>query len=148
MLPLRLGGDGPTGWSAEQHARLCADLVAIKRTAPLCAFTWTVAGADQPPVVVYYFGMNGEGLGFAPTNLTAGSGGTAGAIIFRFATGRFVDPYEVGAPFKPRQAKVTLAGTTYRKGMYTLLSDGVSIKAFDAAGSLVNPCPSGSCVLW
>lgn len=145
MLPLRLGGNATTGWTAEQHARLCADVVALKRTSPLCVFTWaTVSGASAAPVVVSYFGMNGVGLGHAPTNLSA----AADAIIFRFASGRFTDPYGIGAPFKPRKAKVTFAGSTYRNGTYTLLSDGISIKAFNAAGAAVNPQPAGSCVIW
>lgn len=38
-LPLRLTGNPETGWSANQHARFCADLIAARRTAPFARLT-------------------------------------------------------------------------------------------------------------
>jgi hypothetical protein len=41
-LPIRLGGSAADGWTATQHARVCADMVSVKRTAPLAVVSVTV----------------------------------------------------------------------------------------------------------
>lgn len=144
-LPLRLGGDAETGWTATQHARFCADLVAAKRTAKLCTLSWdAVSIASTPATITSYRGMNGAGLGFAPTSSVA----TADAITFLFTSGRFTDDYQVSAPILVRHARVTAAGSTYRKPVVTLHPNGVTIRFFDAAGAIVNPQPGGTCSLW
>ena len=145
ILPLRLGGDDETGVTAAQHARLAADLVAVKRVSPFCVFAWTgQLGLDGLAPVTYYFGMNGEGLAFAPVNSTPG----ADSIAFRFSAGSFSDSYQISAPFRPRKAAVTFSGTTLCTGTHDLLADGVQIYGWDAAGDPVNPVPAGYCVLW
>jgi hypothetical protein len=55
-LPLRLGDD----FTPEQHARLCADVAALKRTAPLCVFTYLQDGASI--TIENYLGRDGEGV--------------------------------------------------------------------------------------
>lgn len=40
-FPMRLGGDRETGWPVEDHARLAADIVALKRTAPFAVMNYT-----------------------------------------------------------------------------------------------------------
>ena len=45
-LPIRLGGDELEGWTATQHARFAADLLAARRTAPLMVLQITAAGGD------------------------------------------------------------------------------------------------------
>jgi hypothetical protein len=145
-LPLRLGGDALTGLTAEQHARLAADLVALKRTQPLAAFTWTApGGADAAATITFYAGMNGSGLAHTPTSGVISGGG---ALQFLWASGRFVDEYQVSAPIRPRVAVVTFSGATYRKPIWDLRANGVVVRAFDAAGAAVNPQPGGTCVLW
>jgi hypothetical protein len=65
-LPLRLTGDSAThGWSAPQHARMCADMLAAWRTAPLAVMTVEV-GASAVTLVSYH-GRNGIGSEYAPT---------------------------------------------------------------------------------
>jgi hypothetical protein len=145
-LPLRLGGDALTGLTAEQHARLAADLVALKRTQPIAVFTWDApGGADTAATITFYTGMNGSGLAHAPT---AGVISGGGALQFTWSSGRFVDEYQVSCPIRPRIAVASFAGATYRKPILAILANGVVIRAFDAAGSAVNPQPGGTCVLW
>jgi hypothetical protein len=67
-LPLPLGGDAATGWTAEQHARLCADLVACSRTLPFAVVYFQSAG------ILDYLGMNGVGAAYAPTAVYNGVG--------------------------------------------------------------------------
>lgn len=74
-LPIRLGGSAEEGWSPQQHARLCADLVAIKRVSPLATLRVTQSSVSPfATSVVTYFGQNGSGLAYAPTVTVNGSG--------------------------------------------------------------------------
>lgn len=66
MLPLRLGAGNNTGVSAEQHARLCADLLAVHRTCPSVTLVVRVdatAGATQ---VLLYESRLDRGVKKAP----------------------------------------------------------------------------------
>lgn len=65
-LPMRLGGDAATGWAPEQHARACADAVAMGRTAPFARVRIAIVDASNGSVTAYS-GMDGIGLAHAPT---------------------------------------------------------------------------------
>ena len=68
--PFRLGGAGnEEGITPEQHARMCADLVAMWRSLPLA-----VVEVDDDGTVLSYKGRNGSGVSAAPTVVAAGSG--------------------------------------------------------------------------
>ena len=43
-LPLRLGGSDLEGWAPNQHARMCADITAVRRTSPFAIVGFTLAG--------------------------------------------------------------------------------------------------------
>lgn len=62
-LPLRLG---PGGITAEQHARLCADLTAVDRTLPCLSLTVWLNGAGPTVGFARYVGRNGSGPKSAP----------------------------------------------------------------------------------
>lgn len=141
-LPERLGGDALTGWTASQHARVCADQVAKKRTAPLCIFSWTQSGAGALPVVTGYIGMNGAGLAYAPIPRTGST------MTFRWDSGRFFDSYSVAYPILPRHAVVSARSSTYARAVHVLLNDGIQIRVFDAAGVAIATALAGSCVIW
>lgn len=144
-LPWRLGGDASTGLTAEQHARICADMVAVKRTASFCTFGWAIAGGGATvPTVSDYRGMNGVGSDYAPTVNSFASN----TITFRWLASRFLDPYQVAAPWLPRHAVVTLNRATYGRPVYVLLTDGIEIRVFDAAGSAIAPPLMGTVELW
>jgi len=70
-FPLRLGGDAETGWTAEQHARCCADAVAMGRLAPFARLVVNISGAAAGSVTDYA-GMNGIGLAYAPSIAVSG----------------------------------------------------------------------------
>ena len=141
-LPARLGGDGQTGWTAEQHARLSADLVALKRTARFCTFIWSVQPAGTP-VISGYRGMNGVGAAFAPTGVLAST-----TVLFTWAPALFADAYGTTYPFTPRHAVVSATSASYARAVHTLFVNGLSLKVFDAAGSAIAPPLSGTCEIW
>ncbi len=145
-LPERLGGDALTGRAATQHARHCADLVAVKRTGPLAWFTWSEVGvASTPATITAYSGMNGVGPGFAPSSAI----GIPGVARLVFTWARVAeDDYQVAAPFMPRLAAMSFAGISYRRSTYVLRTNSIEIYAWDAAGTVVNPQPGGTCALW
>lgn len=68
-LPLRLGRGDDAGVSAAAHARLCADVVAVRRTMPVASILVAVDAGASPPTarVVGYSGRNGAGLENAPS---------------------------------------------------------------------------------
>ena len=62
-LPLRLGGTAEEGWTAEQHSRTVADLVAVRRTQP-----WAVVHAALDGLTITaYLGPNGNGVANGPS---------------------------------------------------------------------------------
>jgi hypothetical protein len=96
-MPLRLGGSPTEGWTAQQHARLCADLCAIKRTMPLAVITCTSTGSGSISV---FKGQAGSTTAYRPT-VTKEATGT---LKLTFASS-YADEYGVEHPFKIRAAK-------------------------------------------
>ncbi len=133
-LPLRLGGTATEGWAPEQHARLCADLVAVKRTAPLAKMRISqLAGSPFTAAVETYHGQNGAGLGYAPSIVTNG----AGDITLTFPV-YWTDEYDIQHPVKLRQAVITGAETTCRFHAYVIAGQTIRIRSFDAAGAAIS----------
>ncbi len=65
-FPLRLTDESAIyGWSAPEHARMSADLLAAWRTSPLAIMTVEVGATDV--TLVSYHGRNGMGEDYAPT---------------------------------------------------------------------------------
>ncbi len=63
--PIRLTSlDSIHGWSAAQHARMCADVVAAWRSLPLAVMTVQVNASDAQ--LISYNGRNGSGASHAP----------------------------------------------------------------------------------
>jgi hypothetical protein len=100
-LPLRLGGSPTEGWAPEQHARLCADLQALKRVAPLA-----VAQVHQETVgdvaITHYRAQNGVGLSYAPDLVENGEGD-----VTLTWPAYWTDEYDVQWPIKIRQARAS-----------------------------------------
>lgn len=99
-LPLRLGGSPEEGWTPEQHARFCADLVAVKRTMQLARLVVSqISGSPFTASVAYYSGQNGAGIINAPAAL----GNAAGDVSVTFPA-FWEDEYERQFPVRVRQA--------------------------------------------
>lgn len=98
-LPLRLGGDETSGWTATQHARLAADLVCAKRATPLAVITFTIDSVGGNVTTHAYHGRNGEGAGAAPTVTIAALGDCT--IVWPYVD---VDDFERDAPWNITRA--------------------------------------------
>lgn len=93
-LPLRLGGSDIEGLTSQQHARICADWMALRRVQPLAQWTYDKSGASI--TIHNYRGQNGTGAAFAPIATNRGTGITS----FDWTTGlTFTDDYGIAAPF-------------------------------------------------
>jgi hypothetical protein len=115
-MPLRLGGTPTEGWTAAQHARVCADLCALKRSAPLAVmtFTWDNSGCPLASVsLLAYAGQNGVGLDNAP----AISYPNSSLVKFSWASA-WEDAYGVQHPIYVRNAVLS-----------SWSSDGVAVNA-------------------
>lgn len=129
-LPLRLGGSSEEGWAPEQHARFCADLVAVKRTAPLARLYCNQnLGSPFAASITYYFGQNGAGVAFAPTVTVAG----AGDVSVTFPS-YWTDDYDRQHPLKIRQAIARGYATAARFPTCTITGNVVRVRTVDDAG--------------
>ena len=70
-LPLRLGGSAEEGVTPEQHARFCADLVAVTRVAP---FASGLIDTTPLPEIVEYSAQRGFGSYYHPSLDRVGTG--------------------------------------------------------------------------
>lgn len=126
-LPLRLG----PGWMPEQHARLCADLAAVRRTLPHAQLTVNQdAGSPFAASVTTYLGQNGAGLGYAPTVAVTGEGD----VTLTWPS-YWTDDYEIQHPVKIRQAIAMSSATGVRFPVVTLLPHAVRVRTKDLAGN-------------
>lgn len=71
-LPLRLGGNELTGWTAEQHKRFTCDLAAARRMQASAVFH--VAKSGSSVTISSYYGEQGNGPAFHPTATVNGAG--------------------------------------------------------------------------
>jgi len=130
-LPLRLGGSIQDGWTPEQHARFCADLVATKRMAPLF---WAIATVGVSVATVdSYRGQNGDGLAFAPTATWIGIGN----FTLDFTNKVFTDAFGVSEPISVRYA-VGTATTALLTRFTNDASTKLSVRLHDATGATAN----------
>ena len=128
-FPFRLGGTATNGLTAEQHARIAADYVALKRCAPLAV--WTYTQASGAITLHGYLGQNGEGSAFAWDYEVEGTGVT----LWTFTGKNFVDPLDGSAPIAARGAKVSVHGGTAATRCFEVYANAIRIRTFDAAGS-------------
>jgi hypothetical protein len=129
-LPLRLGGSAEEGWSAADHARVCADLVLLKKSAPLAVWTFTKVGAT---VTIHdYYGLNGAGAVYAPDDISLIG---TGAVGFNWSIRLFEDPYQVVHPLSAKHGKVSGHGSTSLRGDVVVVANGVSVYTFNGAGA-------------
>lgn len=127
-LPLRLGGDSFQGWSPQAHARLCADLVALKRVQPLATWAYTISAG--PTITVHaYRGMNGFGSVFAPTSVY----NATGDVTFTLSR-TFEDPYEIEYPVGIRHAVSLTDGTSGRFSVPLFAGNTVRVRQWNASG--------------
>jgi hypothetical protein len=127
-MPLRLGDD----WSAAQHARLCADLVAVKRTLPLARWFYLPGGG-----VVSWFGfssMEGSGPTWQPGYTVNGTGD----ITFAWTDPNFVDAYGIVHPINVRHAIAGVWNTAGHYATVALSYNGVRVRTFTNAGALAD----------
>jgi hypothetical protein len=130
-LPLRLGDD----WSPEQHARLCADVAAMKRTAPLCVFTYSKSGATI--TIESYTGRDGEGLYDADgAARVAATNNGAGDVTFTLAAS-LEDANGRRHPVNVTHARATLLDDRGRVRV-VCTANVVHVRSYDGAGTLAD----------
>lgn len=122
-LPLRLG---PGGITAEQHARLCADLVAVDRVMPCLSMTVAIAVGAGTLTLIRYAGRNGTGPMRAPK--------------FRYAAGAL--RIELGESVNNMSAPVNLladTGTTYAAIATDSVAQGAAAEVIDGGATISIP---------
>jgi hypothetical protein len=78
-LPLRLGGDSVYGWTAPQHARVCADMVSSKRAQPLAWITYSHVSSTIT-IEAFHF-IPGSSAAFRPTATHISTGISEWALV-------------------------------------------------------------------
>lgn len=126
-LPLRLGGDPLVGVSAEQWARLSADLTAQVRTAPFAVMTYDPVG----PTVISYQAQHGIGIVRAPSGVLAG----ASAVTWTWNL-NYTNDYDEITPTRINYAMATAHGATAAFARVQISNTSeMKVTTFDAAGS-------------
>lgn len=136
--PLPLGGSSLDGLTAEQHARLAADLKACVTSAPFAVLSY--AG-----VVVGYLAQHGAGVSAAPTITDLGVGD------YRVTwEASYLDEYDVAQPTNIRMAQATawLFGAFSSANIITEIESPrqVRLRTFQVGGGAVYR--SFSLVVW
>jgi hypothetical protein len=98
-LPIRLGGTAQNGLTAAQHARICADMVAMARTMPLARIGLTTGQTG----VRHYQAQPITGVANAP-DISIGAPG-AGWVRVTWPEG-YTDPFGEGEPWRISAAEV------------------------------------------
>lgn len=125
-LPMRLVADALQGLSAEQHARLSADLRCSVRTMPLAAL---FAG---PTGVFSYTSQMNVGVAFAPTLVAVSTG------VYTLAwQAAYSDSFGNSCPFAPTLAAITTFETPLMASWEIVATalPTLRVRLFDAAGS-------------
>src|SRR5690349_20949605 len=124
-LPERLGTDAETARSAAQQARTVADLIALRRVAELCSFTFTTNGSTV--TISSYDGANGQGLAWLPDTITING---TGDVSFRWASRVFVDEYETARPVAVRSFDLSGSGSSFIHPVGQILDGGIRVRLF------------------
>jgi hypothetical protein len=118
-LPIRLGGTAQNGLAAAQHARLCADMVAMARTMPLARIGLTTGQTG----VRHYQAQAVTGVANAPT-ISVGAPGD-GWVRATWPEG-YTDPFDESEPFRVSAAEVgVLQIPTPARAYYTINAPNV-----------------------
>lgn len=139
-LPIRLGGTPENGVTAKQHARLCADLVAVKRTLPFAVVT--LVGTDdiggyQPNVESVYsqvgvstttYTGNTPTYTWQPTTLVLDVG-----TYYLSWSASFVDAYGVREPVNFKHARATVHGSTAAAAHCAVTANTVTVYVYEQA---------------
>jgi len=132
-LPIRLGGSSTEGLTAAQHARLCADLVACVKTAPLAR----IAGKTGSDDVYAYNGQPSLGIVNAPSIAFA-----VGSATMTWPVG-YEGPFGQFHALKIRAAKVAAVAPfgvpSARIVTYSIDAPNVvTVRSFNTAGGALD----------
>jgi hypothetical protein len=131
-LPIRLRDNDSDGWKAEDHARLCADTSAAKRTCALGWLTYTLFGGAVS--AVSYSGLHGSGASVAPTSSVVG----AGHVRWTWP-GSIKDAYGVACPVRILFAKASAQASVAVSAVVQIVdSKTVDVRTFNSSGSAVD----------
>lgn len=125
-LPLRLG----EGLSAPEQSRICADILSIKRTAPLCVFTFVKSGAAIS--VQRYLGRDGEGPAPHSVERLSRTNNGTGDVTFTISAG-LEDPLGAEHGVKITHATASIHGTAGGKATCTWSANTVRVRTFDTS---------------
>jgi len=127
-LPLPLGGTALDGLTAEQHARLAADLAACVRTIPFAVLVFNMATG----VVIGYTAQYGIGTSALPTRVDNG----VGDWTIQWEPS-YLDEYENAYPVNLKYATATPVTLGTARIVVANMVDRrtVRLNGFDSAGA-------------
>jgi hypothetical protein len=137
---MNLGGLCPAPWplgrdlTAPEHARICADVVAVSRTLPFAVMRVFIVGGVSA-TVTDYIGQNGVGLDYAPTGSVSGTGDFT--LTWEPS---YVDGYDIAEPIALRHGKITSQQTASVDGVVEILTrSSCRVRTFNtASGAAAN----------
>lgn len=139
FCPLPLGGD----WTAAQHARACADVLACSRTLP-----FAVMRVYYVPVLsatcTDYLGLNGAGLVHAPNGVANGVGDYS--LIWARS---YEDAYGNAEPVSLHHGEVSPWGATPRLGTVEIVAPNeIRVRTFHAPTGAAFNSTYSTIIVW
>jgi len=149
VFPFRLGGTPENGVTAAQHARYCADLVAVGRVAPLGSWRFTKSSGSV--TITSYSGRNGVGPAHAPS-VGLVTHNSVEHMLFTWPGAKFPDPLDSTRllPVVPRMAIAVAerTGSDSRCCNALPLFAGVAVSIIDLSGGGAEVDGSGYVTVW
>lgn len=134
-LPHRLIGDELEGVSAAQWQRLASDLAASERVLKIAVMTYDCAAT---PAVIGYSGVNGTGVGSAPT-IAYVSPGIVDITWSRVYENIHGESQEIGIATARHQGHTYGGATLVNKGNVTVTAPhSIRVECFDSTGAAAN----------
>jgi hypothetical protein len=132
-----------TDVGAEDFCRMCSDLAAVARTAPMWVITYLCNDTSPAaPTIQIVYGMTGVRLvsyagGAAPTGFPSAARNGAGDVTFTFASS-YSDDYAVAGAWAPVHVNASVSATAARSAQWIVSGSTLRIRVFDAAGATVS----------
>ena len=132
-----------TDVGAEDFCRMCSDLAAVARTAPMWVITYLCSDTSPAaPTIEIARGATGVRLvsylgSSAPTGFPSAARNGNGDVTFTFSA-TYADEYGVSGAWVPVDCTASVSSTAARSVTWIASGSTLRVRVFDAAGAAVS----------
>lgn len=132
-----------TDVGAEDFCRMCSDLAALVRVAPMWVITYLCNDTSPAaPTIEVANGMTGVRIvsyagNAAPTGFPSAARNGNGDVTFTFSSS-YLDEYGVSGAWAPQTVTTCVSGTAARVAVWAISGSTVRVRVFSDAGTAVS----------